>query len=137
MVSASSTSIPTITLGASGLFSDFPDFLAGMQHLVVERPSSLSADVTCTNKHGRVRCLIAKIRYGTCSTFVALTRCTVLFMDKRKKERNFTMLCERRSMEDSCHESAVTVSLCLLMWSQHTDDRYKRNILHLGALVSF
>lgn len=85
MVSASSTSIPTITLGASGLFSDFPDFLAGMQHLVVERPLSLSADVTCTNKHGQVWCLIAKIRYGTYSTFVALTRRRVLFVDKRKK----------------------------------------------------
>lgn len=43
MVSASSTSIPTITLGALGLFSDFPDFLAGTQHLVVE--SSLSHSV--------------------------------------------------------------------------------------------
>lgn len=40
MVSASSTSIPTITLGASGLFSDLPNFLAGIQHLVVENSLS-------------------------------------------------------------------------------------------------
>lgn len=62
-----------------------------------EQSFSLRADVTCTNKHSWVWCLIAKIRHGTYSKFVVFTTADFCLWTKETK---YSILCKKWSMKD-------------------------------------